>query len=303
MLNNLKVIKTHTPLIKIIFLIGIFVLPLIFWPTAQIPYEIPKVWFVRRWVEILGIIALLVGIKTLKKEKPDSKLIILINLFLISATISSIFGVDFIKSLWGNYYRQDGLLTIYHLAALSFLINLFWNKNWQKHTALAISLGSICTSIWVIYDGYKIFISRGLSLISVNNAVGATFGQPNFLAGYLLVTLPFSVYFLLTKRNNKLKLLWTFLILLQLTALFLSRSWAGMFGVVILVLGTLQIIKKKLKFSYILIFLLATTLITLAYINQKTISKIPNHYIAESRERIYTKAILAFTNKPILGCQ
>jgi len=57
----------------------------IFWPLAKIPYEIPRVWFINRWVEILGLVVLI----DLFRKKPavinskiDGKLLRLVIAFL-----------------------------------------------------------------------------------------------------------------------------------------------------------------------------------------------------------------------------
>ena len=40
-------------MIKAAFIFGLFILPFVFWPKAFVPYEIPRVWFLTRWVELL----------------------------------------------------------------------------------------------------------------------------------------------------------------------------------------------------------------------------------------------------------
>ena len=50
-------------LFQFYLVIGLFVLPFVYWPWAAIPYEIPRVWFVQRWIEGLGILGCIISFK------------------------------------------------------------------------------------------------------------------------------------------------------------------------------------------------------------------------------------------------
>jgi len=188
---------------KYILLSGILILPLIYWPKGEVPYELPKVWFFQRLVEVLGILGTWKFLKEKQKylsRRNDKVLIFLIFIFLFFGIVSSLLGVDFTKSIFGNYYRHDGLITLFHFAVFFFFLNLFWEKSWEKSLFLAISLGCFLTSLWTVGLGFRFHILKDYSIYHFGNALGGTFGQPNFLAGYLLVCLPFSAYFVSKSR-------------------------------------------------------------------------------------------------------
>ena len=87
------------------FIIVLAVSPLLFWPWTKIPFEIPKVWFLNRSIEVLGVLTLFFFPKTNDSlKKIDTKLLMLVLLFLFTALLSSFWGANFTKSFWGNYY-------------------------------------------------------------------------------------------------------------------------------------------------------------------------------------------------------
>ena len=92
-------------LVKLWFLLGIFILPFVFWPWAAVPYEIPKVWFFQRWVEGLGVLGVMGvlggerGKEGNKGKKGEMFLVLGVLGFVLVAVISSLLGVDLRKSL------------------------------------------------------------------------------------------------------------------------------------------------------------------------------------------------------------
>src|ERR1035437_4035301 len=97
----------------VLLCMGIFVTSVFWWPWAAVPFEVPKVvffqWFVRALVLVFGASFILHK----KAWKINSKLFLLILMFVVWATITSILGVDITKSFAGNFYRADGLITLY----------------------------------------------------------------------------------------------------------------------------------------------------------------------------------------------
>lgn len=285
---------------EIFFLGGLILLPLIYWPWAAIPFEVPKVYFFNRWVEILALLGLTTSFNSLEKDKSDNKLLYLVGIFFIITVISSVFGSDWQKSVLGNYYRGDGLVTLAHLVGLFLLTLLFFKKDWVTQLLAAISLGAVLTSIWVtFYDAFKLFVLNISTTPNWNGALGATFGNPNFLAGYLVVSLPATAYFLRFFPNKWKYVAYTGLFT-QISAIFLTRAVAGILG--IFLFSMLSTVFKKTKIKR-LIFLVASLIfisVSLIFIynfqRQDSVG-----LVAEGRERIIKKGFLAFKERPLLG--
>lgn len=272
------------------FLFGLFALPFVFWPWASIPYEIPRVWFFNRWVETLAVLVLAENLK--KGNEPNKKFLILLFSFASAALLSSVFGADFGKSFWGNYYRDDGLFTLFHLAAFSVLVAVLWKKRLVETSAFALGAGAVLVSILSILAFLRtsVFGSDGHW-----GGVGATFGQPKFLSGYLLAAMPFTAF--LARK----KFYWTAGLALQITAIFLTKSLGGIFGTAIFFLLVGYLLKKfSIKPAAVLI--LAAFLGSLAFyflLHSRAVAR--NELGYQSRSEILTRGFEGFLKKPFLG--
>lgn len=250
---------------------------------------------------ILGVIT---SITKIQKRKINL-LFIFICIF-ISVSISvSFLGVDFPKSFWGNYWRADGLITLFHLVGLFFLLFLFWNDTWQKPTFLAIALGSIGTSIWAISTYFAIHVLNFGWLDVWRGPIGVSFGQPNFLAGYLTITFPFLAYFAYAQKG-KLRFLWIITILIQFAAIAATLSKGGALGIAAFVLGTLFIITNKTKWAILLILAIAfggISYLLFLLAQPSTLGQLEHGkgFIFEGRPRIFVKALIASESRPLTG--
>lgn len=301
--------------IRLVFLLGLFLLPFIFWPWAEIYYEVPRVWFFIRWVETLGVLGVLGTLGRLGKlgKEGNRSLIYGVLFFWALAVLSSVLGVNFEKSLIGNYFRFDGLFTLFHLVGLFFFLNLFWEKSWEKPTFKTLAAGSILISFWTVFLGVlgTLGISAWLGDLSkwggsvFGNAIGGTFGNPNFLAGYLVVTLPFTYHFL--KEKGKIGLIG---LIGQMGAIFLTRSAGGILGIILFVFGLIFLVNKKknlISDKKTIWFLgIGVSLIFGLFVLYFGSNLFRNRasqfdFFPQSRTRIFTKGILAFTKKPLFG--
>lgn len=260
-------------------------MPFVYWPKNILPFEIPRVWFFNRYVEILFISSLIFNLKKLYQRKVDFSMVLLLTIFLIVIFISSVLGVDFLKSYFGNYYRADGLKTLTHLIAFSFFLILFFEKTWWRSLVNTLSFSSFFISLWQFFSGLK----------NWGQATSISFGHPNFLAGFLLCCLPFLFSLWQNSQNFKSRLFWSMALFTQISALILTQSRAAYLG---LILFFVFLFMQKIKWPKIIFFLILLAALTNAYYwDFQTQSKLSE----ERRERIFTKGLLAFTQRPILG--
>lgn len=215
-----------------------------------------------------------------KKEKRDNLLPILVVIFGLVGFVSSWLGVDFGKSLSGNYYRQDGLLTLIHLAVFFFLLRIFWDDTWRESTAKAVTLGCFLASLWAIF----LFFRSG-------SVIGPTFGQPNFLAGYLLVCLPFSVW-LVTRSFKRENFFWWLVLICQAGAILMTFSKAGVLG--LLLFGSTYFFLRRKKKFWLLGILGVMVVLALFVAGEEK-------WQPEGRERIFKRGVIAWAKRPIFG--
>jgi len=285
--------------LQYVFLAGLLISPLVFWPWAAVTYEVPRVWFVNRWIEVLLILTILTYKRDLFKKINSSlnSITLLIIIFLVVGIISSLTGADLPKSLIGNYYRGDGLFTYFHLAVFSILVSLFWQDLNKRLFHLCLAWGSIIISILTLIMSVLVI---NFNLLAIphweNRAVGATFGNPNFLAGYLAVSLPF-VFYQIKMSGKRQRLWWIFALILQYLAIVASNSYGGLAIGLLFLVGWFLVGKKRGVQIFILLSFSSIILITLAVFQQNKISG----FVPEGRERIFRKILLGVKKRPILG--
>jgi len=279
---------------KYFFILGLVVMPLIYWPKAVLAYEIPRVFFVQRWIEILIVLGLgeIWTNKQSRQQNIDAWLAGLIGGFLLIIVITSFLGVDWSKSFFGNYYRGDGLLTFGHLIGFWLILVLIWRKEWQNLLIKAVVLGCGLVSGWAVFEGYRLNI-LAIEVSNWQGAIGVSFGQPNFLAGYLVVCLPFLAYLIKMNKKTWLTFFYWLMLVLQTVAIGLTKSWAGLIGVGLFIAGWLIIEKKKLRWIYIILLML---ILILGVVKRQSLE-----FVAESRERILMKGWLGWQKRPIFG--
>ncbi len=295
--DYIKIIKKTGAFLTILSL-GLILSPLIFWPTAPVPYEVPRVWFIMRLIEVLAVIGI-INLLKIKKGKIDTKLLISVNLLFVVAIITALTGSNFVKSLTGNYYRSDGLITFGHFLLLFYLIALLGQNSWKKVLSASIALGSTLAAIWALTDALRFFVLHQ-NIINFEGAIGGTFGQPNFLGGYLLVAMPLTLFQIVNSRN-KLKLAWIVSLILQILSILLTNSRASILGIPIFFIAFAILQKNRYKKIIIAVSLITFAVGTVFFLQQFKSHIVPDRITAEGRTRIFAKALIGFREKPLLG--
>ncbi len=286
-------------LFRLILLVGLVLLPFIYWPSAQISFEIPRVFFIHRLIEILSFVGLITIISKQKITVNRFQAALIIG-YIFYASIISCFGSDLPKSLLGNTYRGDGLITLWRFGGLIIVIATLFQTQWHKGLVQAILLGSIGVSTLTIISIWLYFMSIPF-LPPWYGKFGATFGQPHFLAGYLALTFPF-LWYLYRISHKGLKPFIILATVMQSTALLSTRSWGAIVACT-LGMGILLLVHNKRLSTYFKPILLGITMVTICIgaLFWWDKNKLPVSVNAESRQRIFAKLTLAAVQKPIFG--
>jgi tetratricopeptide (TPR) repeat protein len=140
-------------------------------------------------------------------------------------------------SLWGSYHRLEGFYTTGSYLIIFFSICALL-RTWRQFERLitAVLLVSFPVALYGILQHF------GLDPIDwnkdVSTRVSSTLGNPIFLAGFLAMTIPFTLYRLLTTRNRtgrQQKLLtagYFVLLAVQLSCIFFTRSRGPLIGLI-----------------------------------------------------------------------
>jgi len=253
----LKFLSTKK-LISGLFLILLFFTPLIYVTNTHEMYEFPKMFF----VYIIGAtIIFLFALSKILNPSPVKIGNIFVLLLVLSFVISTVFSTHIYTSVWGYYSRfNGGLISVLIFFGLYVVaINTFPHE--QKESILKLALLSmVLVAAFAIYQHFHGEL-RAFS----------TFGQPNWLAAYLIMLIPSALYFSLQK--SKEKLFWIFVFLLGFTGLWFTYSISGLLGFVlgILFFGFLNfpLVKQNLK----QILFLFVAILIISFLNLGTFDK------------------------------
>jgi len=181
-------------------LYAILFLPLMLTPFTMFPWQFGRVIFFQVAVEILALAWLVLWWKF-----PDSLMIKKLNrldwaviIFLAILVVTSVTGVNFNNSFFGNQSRAQGVMLWLHLGVFYFLLKNFWQteKEWRWYLSVGMVI-VLAVGITAVFQSYLPDNWRG----DLGPRLSGIVGNPAFLAAYLILPLFFAgSFFLQTKR-------------------------------------------------------------------------------------------------------
>lgn len=236
-MKNLRIYKLLDLLIEICYLGIIFILPIcfaIFFKNNSV-FELNKLVFFK--ILVLSLLLLSV-IKfcfyndlfpvSFIKNHAIKKVFLVIGFYVFVLALMTFFSLDINISFWGSYTWQQGFIT--HVFYILFFILLFLNIKDRSQIDRIIRT-IIFSSIIVCAYGAVQFM--GWDIMNWNeksSRITSTFGQPNILAAFMLMVIPFSVFLLLKNKNKILKIFYFLLLILQILVLLYTYSFSGILG-------------------------------------------------------------------------
>jgi len=179
--------------IRFLFLTLVFFTPLIFTQSNSELFELPKMYFVYLLTTLIATFHL---INVFQKQVPLCKktfLDIPILLFFISQVISTYYSIDPHTSFFGYYSRLNGgLLSLICYLILFFILSVYVDFDFKNKIINFSLFSAFLISIYAIAQAFG--IDKNLWVQDVQSRVFSTFGQPNWLAAYLCILIPFSIF-------------------------------------------------------------------------------------------------------------
>ena len=225
--------------------------------------------------------------------------------FFFVLILSSIFGVDWNLSFWGDIERMLGVFHLLHFLAFYFII-ITVMRRWQDWKIFFIS--SVAIAILVVFKGVADKINY------------ATIGNTAYVSGYLIFNMYFCLLLFWKERNPIVRWLYPAAII-PLMYGFVSANTTGAYvglGTSLLVLAFFYGLlnkNKKLKIATLAVFLLGTVFVVNFFIFNRdnfltqhnkwfrnlTAEVNINKRTFQTRLVSWRAAIKAFPEHPILG--
>ena len=246
-----------------------------------------------------------------------NKLMFVFIAMIILGWFLDLFGISFKSSFWGNYERMVGIYTAFHFLAYLWMLLSVFNTRIKYYKLLNISLiVSVLVSIFGILQKFAVPVFGILQ--TRDYRISSTFGNPAYLAGWLLFFIFLAVY-LFIKNKNKY---WRILYIVSLVINLLVLNWTvtrgallGLMAGIVAMLFYLVLFYKTKKIKIIsagvlvLIILFASSIFVFkdsSFVqNNSTLSRISQISLTDtttaSRLSLWNMSIQAVKEKPIFG--
>jgi len=287
-----------------------FLIPLVFFTKTSELFEFNKI-VVTYFLTIL--IAFAWGLKIIITRKFEFKKTILfwpIIIFVVSQILSTLVSIDIRTSILGYYSRFNGglLSTLsYSFLYFAFINNI--DKKQVEKLIFVILFSTLFVSIYGIFEHFGksfscVFVTGNFDVDcwvqDVQLRIFATFGQPNWLAAWLVAVTPFTWNFL---KNNKNDIIFHSLTTIFFITLLFTKSRSGImaFGIMFAIYWGITFWTNKKNVSIhlkqflttITYFLIAILIIGTPWTpNLSELSNKPKQNINTNQEEIATTTVL-----------
>ena len=307
--------------IAALYLVPIF--PLIVISSFIVPYVTGQAFYFRILVEIAFAAWVILAMLDSRYRPKFTPLTITVSAFVALTLLADILGVDPLRSLWSNFDRMEGWITIIHLWALYMVMkSLFGSGEGKRLWHRWISSSLVVAFIVGIYGLFQVFGWADMHFDTVR--IDASFGNPTFLAGYLLFHVFFAVYLLFDAWKRKPRpifLIYAYAIaaLLFVIDLFETGTRGALLGLIfgsVITLVTFSLwgprANKKWRAICVGVIGLAIIVCGIFWLNRNNPYIQSNHTLSrfaaiswtasdQSRQFIWPLAVKGILERPILG--
>lgn len=318
-------------LIEIIYLAVIFATPLWFayWlPTYNI-FEFNKIvlFKILTWLLLFFTILKLIFYSP-RPNFPSGKFFrkywLAPLIFIAGLSLILVWSSDPLRSFYGTIERQQGLSS-YFFYFLWFILVSFNVLVGTSDTSPINQVIPKKIRRIIIAAALSGFLVAGYGVLQILNIDFVTWpeepylthralsslGQPNFLASWLLLIIPLTVYLLLTSRLFLVKFAWLLAGLMQIACLLFTGSRGGLvaffvtFLIFLIYLFIVATFSRRQKIFISLIFIAAAiiSLFVLDYFSEGRVRELKNRDYGSlgARTSFYQAAADAISSQPLLG--
>src|SRR3990167_11161332 len=213
---------------NIFIFLSVSLTPLILNFSTRELFEFPKMLFVYLIATLLLTTHLFFSIKTKDTFQNRSLLKPLIFLFCVNLA-SSVFSLDRVTSVFGYYTRfNGGLLSLLAYLTIFYFSLVYFTSPDVNRAGRLLSLSSFMVSLYAVFQ--HLGFDKNFWVQDSQARAFSTLGQPNWLAAYLLMVFPVTLYYLLTAITVRTKLLYFSALVTSFSAIWFTYSLSGSLG-------------------------------------------------------------------------
>jgi putative inorganic carbon (HCO3(-)) transporter len=206
---------------------GVVVVPLLFWPWTEDVFVGPKFHALRLFTAggaVAAGIWLAVERPTLRFRVSD----VAAFAFLLLNVVAYAFSVDRGTSFLGEPLQQGGLVTVFALTGAYAIARV--SVRTPRRLSVLFAAAAASATIAAAYGVVQIAGADPVWSSLPKGRVFSTIGQPNWLAAYLVLTIPLTVAMTMTTARRVLRVLGVSATLLQVLVLAATSSRSGYIG-------------------------------------------------------------------------
>ncbi|MFH0820124.1 MAG: O-antigen ligase family protein [bacterium] len=296
--------------------------PLIIAEVLFPPYVFPKTIFLRIIIELILIFYLFLSLSDKNYRPKLTALSKMLIVFFLVIFIASILGQDIWRSFFSTLERSEGLVTLFHLGILVFIIpSIFRTKDEFVSLFDMVVLVNLIVSLYALGQKFHLF----LFLPGAGTRLFSTIGNAGALASFLLLGTFIALALFLSKKSRRSprveagwRIFYATAILLNTFIIFNSQTRSTILALFVaffvLIIGLIFFSpKKEIKLTLIILILLMIGVSFLIYLNRET-PLVKNNQVLqrlvttkltepaiEDRVFAWAAGLRGFADRPILG--
>lgn len=229
-------------------LVGLFLVPFIAFIVANsmfFPFITGKNFTFRILIEVIFGLWLILALRNASYRPRFSWIWIALAAFVGIVLVADLHGANSMKSIWSNFERMEGWVTLAHLLAYFFVIATVLNteKLWMAFFNTTVGASVLMGLYGLVQLSGHAVIDQG------GNRVDAKFGNATYLAIYALIHVFITLILFYRWRGNMfVRLYYVAAIVLQLIMLYYTATRGailGFLGGILLSAFILMVIERK----------------------------------------------------------
>jgi O-antigen ligase len=208
-------------------LVAVLTVPFFTFSNFFFPFITSKAFVFRILVELAVVVWAYLAFSDSKFSPKLSPISISFGVFTFIILVADLFGVNPLKSIFSNFERMEGWITIIHLFAYVFMLESYFRAgggNIKKYLWWALIFSTLISVHGML---------QAFGLLQINQSttrVDAGFGNAAYFAAYLLFNVFLSL-FLAAKSEGVWRALALIPLILYFPLLFLTETRGAVFGV------------------------------------------------------------------------
>ncbi|OGP10529.1 MAG: hypothetical protein A2048_10295 [Deltaproteobacteria bacterium GWA2_45_12] len=246
---------------KYIIFASIFLTPLIFNFSTRELFEFPKM-IVIYVISLIAFSYMMISHSHVQKGGERFSIMKPLTALLALNVLSTVFSLDVNTSVFGYYTRfNGGLISLFSYTMLAYFSLTFLLKRDVAESAFWLSLSSMISGLYAIAQ--HLGIDKDFWVQDSQARAFSTLGQPNWLAAYLLMTLPIPLYFLLVSVKRPARIFYFLTTLITFCGIWFTYSLSGFLGLILLPILILVFFNKTLlkRNSKVIVILITAALL------------------------------------------